>query len=103
MIFWEIKILIFQNRMAPPMNTQDVPSIPPLGPIEIQTTQKDGIKVPLGLVNSIRTSSDQSVVINPVSGFVTLENDQNNSSLASSSILESSILPTNIAGIDLVS
>lgn len=90
--------------MAPPINTPAVPSSPPLGPIEIQTTQKDGIKVPLGLVNSIRTSPDQSVVINPVTGFVTLENNQNDSSLASSSNLEPSILlPTNIAGIDLVS
>ena len=72
------------------------------GSIEIQTTTQVGINMPLGLLASMRTQPEQTVVVDTSSGTVTLQ-DKTPSASDVSTVLESSVaLRTTVAGLDVL-
>lgn len=75
---------------------------PLMGQIEIQTTTQVGINMPLGLLTTMRTQPEQTVVVDTLTGTVTLQ-DKTPSASDVSSVLESSLtLRTTIAGLDVL-
>ena len=72
------------------------------GTIEIRTTQELGITVPLGVISTMRTQPDQTIVVDTLNESISVV-DQTQSQSDASTVLETSIiLRTTVLGDVLV-